>query len=90
MQISRIIFTFGQAAEALGVRRTAVVTWVRDGRLHAIDLDGRRRVSALELERVQREGIPPIEQRARPRRCAKIPKNVGDEIRRIPINTRGK
>lgn len=87
-QVPRVLFTFTQAARALGVRREDVETWVGDGRLVQVEVDGRKRISKLELDRVQRDGIPAQTPKRLTRRASKKkpqPADPGGDIRGLEI-----
>lgn len=86
-QVPRVVFTFGQVAAAVGVRRSSVAEWAADGRLVTVLIEGKVRVAALELERIQREGIPKspiVKPRAR-RRGTSAPAAPGEDIRKLRI-----
>ncbi len=50
----------------LGIDRQRVSLWVRDGLLREVQLGTAKRIPMSEVERLERDGLPPPE--ARPRR----------------------
>jgi excisionase family DNA binding protein len=54
----RDLLTRRDAAKRLGVARADLDAWIAEGRVKAVDIKGRVRVSRTELERIQREGVP--------------------------------
>lgn len=88
-QVPRVVFTFSQIAAAVGVRRSRVAEWAADGRMATVMIEGKVRVAAIELERIQREGIPKKDgekprERRRSRRVGP-PSRPGDDIRGIDV-----
>jgi predicted site-specific integrase-resolvase len=63
-----------------GVDKQTVARWIREGRLREVDLDGRMRVPMSEVERIEREGLPPAAARPRRQRQRKDTKRTEVEV----------
>lgn len=50
-----------EAARQLGVSDRAVYVWIRDGRLPAVKLGTRWIIRASVVDRLLREGLPPVD-----------------------------
>ena len=54
----RALLSFSQAAAILGVSRNDTLhEWVAAGRVKAVKVNGRWKIPATEIERIQREGV---------------------------------
>ena len=85
MTADRLLFTRRQVAIRLGVRRADVSTWVKDGRLRTVEIDGRERIPFSEIERVLRDGIPRKDEPVKRNRASEATKSPGTGIRRIKL-----
>lgn len=86
MTASRVLFSFREAAKQLNMRRDRVSAMVRDGRIRTVDVEGTKRIPLVEIERIQREGIPAANApKPRRRRAPMAPIDPSAEIRSIKI-----
>lgn len=74
------LFSVHETASLLGLHAKTVERWCRQGEIAAVRLGTRWRVSAQELERIAREGVPPA--RSETGRAAAIRSGSGFVFRR--------
>ena len=59
------LYSLTKAAARLGIRRSRLSGWIKDGRVKPIYLDEQIKISVHELERIERHGVPPKEKKRR-------------------------
>lgn len=65
VRVERRLLSRRHAAKVLGVDRAKLGRWVKEGRLHEVQLDGTPRIPMAEIERLERDGLPPLGKRPR-------------------------
>ena len=76
------VYTTQQAADQLGVSRSTLLRWFRQGRVSGVgrDHNGWRRLSAQDLERIRRELAGPAVPRVQPANPRLL-----SYLRRVPL-----